>query len=51
MKTFDQGSCFDIGLGIESLLRLAIAPQKAAQSQHVAVVGRADNDRACAGLD
>ena len=46
MEAFDQRFGFGVDVGVEQLLRLTVAAQEDLQSQHVAVVGMADDDRA-----
>lgn len=45
MKPLDQRFRARIGVGIESAMGKSAAPQKALQPQHVAIAGRADDDR------
>ena len=52
MEALDQRPGFRVGLGVERLMRMAVAAEKALQAKHVAVVGAADDDRpAGAGLE
>ena len=46
MEALDQRFGFGIDVGVEQLMRMAVAAQKALQPQHVAIVGAADDDRA-----
>ena len=51
MEALDQRLGFGVDVGIEQLLRMAVAAQKDLQPQHVAIVGATDDDRAAgAGL-
>ena len=51
MEALDQRLGLGVDVGIEQLLRMTVAAQKALQPQHVAIVGAADDDRAAgAGL-
>jgi hypothetical protein len=51
VEAIDQRRGFRIGLGIESLARMAIATKKALEAKHIAILGPANNHRsACAGL-
>ena len=51
MEAIDQRLGFRIGLGIEPLMRMAIAAEKALEPKHIAILGPADDHRsACAGL-
>ena len=48
LELFDQHLAARIGLGIEPVMRMAIAPQEAFEPQHVAIAGAADDHRAAA---
>src|SRR4030095_5592422 len=45
VKSVDQGLGLRIGFGIEPLLRMAVAAEKAFEPKHVAIVGAPDDDR------
>ena len=52
MKALDQGLRAGIGLWVEALMRMAVAGQKAFETQNIAIIGAADDDRAAgAGLE
>src|SRR6202042_2332441 len=46
VESFDQSLGGGVALGIEQLMRMAVAAEKDFKPQHIAVVGVADNDRA-----
>ena len=50
MEALDQRFRFGVGVGIEQLMRMAVAAEKTLQPQHVGILGAADNDRP-AGAD
>ena len=45
MEAFDQYLAAGIGFRIEQLMGMTIAPQKALQPQHIAVLGATHDDR------
>ncbi len=45
MEALDQRLRFGVGVGIEQLMRMTVAAEKALQPQHVGILGAADNDR------
>ena len=52
MELLDQRAGLFVRLGVEALMRMAVAAQEVSKPQHVAVAGAADDHRAAAaGLD